>query len=370
MRERGLHPDDCSTLGTLERLPILEKTDVQDNWEAFHDWSASGPVMKSKTSGTTGTGLRLRLSEEIVGYERAAINRYRGRAGYEDGDRVASFIGRTLMRPDKMSPPFWRYNWADRQMLFSYWHVSNDTLPDYVHAYNDFAPAFAHGYPSFLYLIAEFCLRESLDLHSPKAIFTSSETLHDWQRKTIEKAFGAHILDRYASAEKVVSVAQCEEGSYHVDSELGILEIVDGEVIARTLHNLAMPLIRYRVGDAVEWGENSCPCGRSLPVIKQPRGRVEDILVAPDGRKFGRLDHLFKAKTEIREAQIIQNRIDQITVRVVRSSRDAISKEDIDGFVREKLGDTFSIKVEFVEQVPREENGKFRFVKSEVEEQL
>ena len=368
MDSKGLRPKDCDTLDTLERLPIIRKTDVQEKWQAFQSQRASKPIMKSKTSGTTGTGLKLRLSEEVVGYERAAIIRYRGRAGYEDGDRTASFIGRTLMPPDNSSPPFWRYNWADRQLLFSYWHVSDETLPAYIQAYNKFAPEYAHGYPSFLYLIAEFSLKMEVQLYSPRAIFTSSETLHDWQRKMIEKAFGARILDRYASAEKVVSVAQCKEGSYHIDSELGILEIVDGVAVATTLHNLAMPLIRYRIGDALEWCEEECSCGRSLPVIKQPKGRVEDMLVASDGRKFGRLDHIFKAKTEIREAQIVQKETDRILVRVVPRSRNAVSEDEIVKAMRENLGDAFSIDVNFIDQIPREENGKFRFVKSEIAE--
>ena len=50
------------------------------------------------------------------------------------------------------------------------------------------------------------------------------------------------------------------------------------------LHNFAMPLIRYAIGDLAEVGA-ACPCGRTLPVLRRVLGRTRDMLVLPSGEK-------------------------------------------------------------------------------------
>ena len=52
-----------------------------------------------------------------------------------------------------------------------------------------------------------------------------------------------------------------------------------GQVLVTDLLNLAMPLIRYRIGDMAIYDETPCKCGRSLPRLKKVAGRVTDFLV-------------------------------------------------------------------------------------------
>jgi phenylacetate-CoA ligase len=60
-----------------------------------------------------------------------------------------------------------------------------------------------------------------------------------------------------------------------------------------------------------------CPCGRSLPRLSSIEGRLDDMVLTPDGARVGRLDPVFKADLAVREAQIVQERIDLLRVRVV-----------------------------------------------------
>lgn len=57
-----------------------------------------------------------------------------------------------------------------------------------------------------------------------------------------------------------------------------------GRVVLTTLHNFAMPLIRYEIGDYAEVGE-PCSCGRGLPVLKRIHGRRRNMIALPDGRR-------------------------------------------------------------------------------------
>src|SRR5436190_7566282 len=125
-------------------------------------------------------------------------------------------------------------------------------------------------------------------------------------------------------AETVAAASECEAGRLHLWPEAGWLEIINnnqaapsgevGDLICTSLYNTDMPLIRYRVGDRAALADphQSCSCGRHLPQISALEGRIDDVLYTTDGRRIGRLDPIFKAQLPVREAQIVQERLDCI----------------------------------------------------------
>ena len=89
---------------------------------------------------------------------------------------------------------------------------------------------------------------------------------------------------------------QCPESeNLHIQSESVFVEVLDengnacrpgevGEVVITPLHNLAMPLLRYSIGDFAEVG--SCSCGRTLPVLRRIMGRTRSMVRLPNGDEF------------------------------------------------------------------------------------
>ena len=142
---------------------------------------------------------------------------------------------------------------------------------------------------------------------------------------------------------------QCPDGRYHVDTEFCVVEIephdegpdwVRGEVIATGFANRAMPLIRYRTGDVATLRKHGgCPCGRSRPVIDELDGRIEDYVVTPDGRRIGRMDHVFKDALGSRKRRSCRPTPDAILVRIVpRPGYGADAQARIDREFRARLG--------------------------------
>src|SRR5262249_21305312 len=158
-----------------------------------------------------------------------------------------------------------------------------------------------------------------------KAIITSAETLTAAQRELIEGVFGTRCFDQYGCTEQSLFVSQCEHGTYHTHPEYGIVEILrdgaparvgeSGEVVCTSFTNDAFPLLRYRLGDLAAFGDEDCRCGRAFPVLERIIGRLDDVLVTPDGRQIGRLDPVFKGRRTIREAQVVQETESEVTVR-------------------------------------------------------
>jgi phenylacetate-CoA ligase len=256
----------------------------------------------------------------------------------------------------------------------SIYHLSSELLPYYMQFLRSYRPVVIMGYPSALNTIASYAL-ENNDMPPPaKGVFTTSETVTDGARKRIEAAFRCRIYDRYCAVEMCLFASQCEYGRYHVSPDVGLIEIVDsqgsevplgetGEVICTGLQNTLQPLIRYRIGDVARWAiDQHCRCGRSMPILEAIEGRFEDICYTPDGREVLRFDTVFKGVNNIREAQVIQERVHSFTIHVVPG--EGFDKHDIETIksnMRLHVG-TVHTDVKPVSAIPRTPSGKFRAV--------
>ena len=234
------------------------------------------------------------------------------------------------------------------------------------------------SYPSSLYLLALGLAEQQETGIQPRAVFTASETLLETQRSVIEAVFGCKVFNWYGNTEMTANIVECDYGGLHVKPEHSFLEFLDpegnparpgelAEIVATGFGNEAFPLIRYRTGDTAILSDRPCECGRSGPMAQSVTGRVEDIVVTPEGRHVGRLDHVFKDSPNIREAQLVQETPDTLVVRIVR--REEYGPEDTERVthsLRQRLGDRMRFEFQFVDRIPRGANGKFRFVISKV----
>jgi phenylacetate-CoA ligase len=121
------------------------------------------------------------------------------------------------------------------------------------------------------------------------------------------------------------------------------------------------------VGDVGRRARRPCPCGRAGDSFYDVDGRVEDYVLTPDGRRVGRMDHIFKEQREVAEAQILQENAAEIEVLIVPlANYDERSERNVIREFRSRLGTEIGIRLRQVEEIPREPNGKFRAVKSVV----
>jgi phenylacetate-CoA ligase len=258
--------------------------------------------------------------------------------------------------------------------------MSKANLPSYFEALAAFQPAVLDGYPSTLYLLAKF-LQGRGEYFALKAAVTSSETLYDFQRQVIEERFQCRVFDYYALAERTVFSGECDrhEG-HHVSAEYGIAEIVEadgtpmpsgtvGRLVGTSLHNTAMPLLRYETNDHSALRGGSCSCGRPLPLMDDVTTKAEDVLTLKDGRLISPsvLTHPFKPLDCIEGSQIVQTAPDRVTVRLVRGAAytDAHTRHLVTE-LQARLGDDVTIAVEMVDHLETKANGKFKWVISNV----
>jgi phenylacetate-CoA ligase len=374
MSEAGIR-SEWPPLEALKRFPLLSKEQLRARPKELLTAAPPKDVVTFNSSGTTGTPTTIYYTREFHSLEVATIEaRNLNWAGLTYRDRRVMFGARKICRFDQNRPPFWRFSPAENLAYASVYHLAPEFLPAYLRFLRQFSPAVVMGYPSALYAVAQYALEHGDRPAKARGVFTSAESLPDYMRTAIEDAWQAPVYDRYGAVEGCVSASQCEHGRYHVNSEVGIIEILDaegrpvgpgveGEVICTGLHNTLQPLIRYRIGDTARWAvDQDCACGRPLPILEGIDGRVEDICYTADGRGIIRFDTVFKGVANVRQAQVCQDSLELFTITVVPT--DSFGEDDAqkirDNF-RLHVGDV-AVSVLCAADIPRTASGKFRAV--------
>jgi phenylacetate-CoA ligase len=232
-----------------------------------------------------------------------------------------------------------------------------------------------HGYPSMLALLASYVVESGDALgYSVSNVTTGAENLLPQQAAVIEQAFGVKPVQNYGMAEGVANFSEFRDERLYVDEDFAAVEFVKNEgggykVVGTNFTNLATPLVRYEVGDLVELpaarggGVKAAAPGREVAAID---GRQEEYVVLRNGVRIGRMDHVFKDMTQIREAQIVQRGPGDILVRVVRGAKygggdEARLRQEF----YQRVGHEADVKIEYVDAIEKTARGKLRFVVAE-----
>ena len=374
-KREGALSEDIKRLSDLRHFPIVDKATLKSRANDFvSDSYVQKRLVRLETSGTSGSPVPVFCDSQVRTHHYAFFSRLREWFGVNRGARRATLFGRIIMPPDRNRSPFWRWDFANNNLLMSSYHLSESNLPDYYEQLRKAAPDEIIGYPSSLYQIANFIQKRGLAPLKVKVVFATAETLFPYQREAIEKAFRAPLINQYGCTEMAFFASQCEHGVMHFHPEHGITEVVrgdgeeyagaEGSLVVTGLLNPVMPLIRYDIGDVVELGpEGTCSCGRSFPRIARLIGRVDDTVYKKDGTPIGRLDPVFKGGSNISEAQVIQKTDGSIEVRVVPEADFGVeNKKWIENELTKRVGNDVPVVVSEVEQIERGANGKFRAV--------
>jgi phenylacetate-CoA ligase len=200
------------------------------------------------------------------------------------------------------------------------------------------------------------------------------ETVDAELRDAAQRHLGAAIYDRYSSQEAGLIASQCAGNRrYHVQDESVIVEIVredgapagpgeTGRVLVTVLQNYGTPLLRYDIGDVAEVGV-PCSCGRGLKVINRIVGRQRNLFRLRDGRSFW---PSFGVRALSRYMPVRQHQFRQLDyerIEVLVGTPRPPGPEDearLRADITKRLPAPMQIDFRYVEEIPREDGGKYQ----------
>lgn len=369
----------------LKYLPFLTK----EEFRRYGDSTMLTSLPKSKgewshSSGSTGIPVKMWLPNSITQKFNALMEtRVRNWAGVTCRDPRAMVGGRRIMDGNNLHPPFYRYNFIEKQTYVSAFFVSETSVPDIIKGLIKNKVNWITGYASSVFFIADMVKRLGIKAPKLKAAITSSDKLTLEMREVIEEVFGCDTFDSYSGSEACGLISECPERRLLVSPDCGIMEFLDengqditagetGEIVSTGFLNYEQPLIRYKIGDMAKLSLNqSSVGGRHMPVVDSISGRVEDIIVGPDGRKVNILSTLFNGMDHIVKAQIVQHAIDTFEIKIIPEQ--GIDKERSEKILRDnfgiRLGDV-NVRITYVDKLPVATNGKVKAVISHIKENV
>jgi phenylacetate-CoA ligase len=378
-----LRPSDIRRVDDLKKLPLLTKSTARDAGSDLHADNADKyhPVTYT-TSGTAGSPLQFYLDKGANSLEFVYYWRHWGWAGFKLGDRFAELGSQYFLRRKNLGEVTFSWQPHLRRLMLNSGQISFCRAKEMVEAIRKYRPKFLKGMASAVYFLALSLKEAGINDISFKAIFSTGEVLTPRYRMMAEMVFSCPILDSYGHMERTVTVCQCLEGGYHINSDYGILELenirtsangknVLGRVIGTSLYNMSMPFIRYDVGDHIEIfvEQRTCPCGRGLPLVKAIHGRNEDIIVTPDGRFITSIFILPEFVEGIHFVQFVQESKTELCINVVPGNKWNKEKEgELSVYVRKLVGPEVYIRIACVtsEDIIKDASGKCRTVISRV----
>ncbi len=385
----GLGTDSEFDPAVWSGVPILTRADLQrrgDELVARNVPAQHGETSRTRSSGSTGRPVEVLHTELSRNWHTAlsfrsqlwALNRFDLPLA-----AIRRYPGGVADYPDGFSAE----RWVDDMTLPSETGaVAGLTVATPIHDQvawlADRAPRVLMTFPSNLMALSRHILAGRNRPKPLKRILTVGEAHPEGLRGMARRAFGAEIYDVYSAYEVGAIALQCPiSEAYHVQSESLLVEIVDeegqpcligqtGRVVVTPLHNYAMPLIRYEIGDHATVGR-TCRCGRGLPVIKQVLGRHRNMMRLPDGStiwpSFG--VKFYADIAPVTQVQFIQHSVKRLEGRLVADRRLTAAEEDaVRKIVRAGLPAPFEITFSYPDEIARGESGKFEEFVSRVDE--
>lgn len=357
---RNLTPSD------LAKLPILPRSEIPALAESVRSLHRAGAnLLTSRTSGSTGMPVTFYFDASHQAGRFAARARYLMENGWNPFRRGAWIMNVAMDSPDGELTRGSRF-------LGSRFFPHTSELEVQAKWLREFDPHYLYAYPVNFEGLVQFFEGQDRPLPSLRKIFSGSEVLDDSLRERLKLTFGVEVADNYGSTEAFLAW-ECPAGSYHINAEHVIVEIVDdngepappgalGRVLVTTLENRLMPLVRYEIGDYAIATDRPCACARTLPCIGKIVGRGVNLFLGQDGRRFVPWD-LFrplKDRTWIRQYQIAQTARDQFRIRYVAERELASSDESaVERHFAAVLQCAVKLEFERCDRIARSPSGKF-----------
>lgn len=366
-------------------VPVLQKKDYQAPLPALlSDTVHPKKVYIGNTSGSSGHPFFYAKDKYCHALTWANIEYLYRLHGLSLHDKQARFYGIPFdwlgYGKEKLK------DWLANRARFPVFDLSDRVLHSWVRRFERSAFHYLYGYTSALVYFARFCISQGLQLKeicpTLRTCVATSELCTPEDQKTMERGFGIPVVNEYGASEADVIAFSYPGGDWRISAANIFLEIVDeagkplhqgqeGRILITALHNRAMPVIRYEIGDIGITGENE----EGYPILQKLLGRVNDMISLPSGRKAAGLTFYYISRSILEKSGILREFIirqtaldtfvlEAVTDRALTKEETAEIKEQMDIYLEPGL----KLIIHSVPFIERKGLGKIKHFFSEISE--
>jgi phenylacetate-CoA ligase len=382
-------PSIIRNLASITKLPIVTKetfrhTPLEERTAAGIDLSSCRPI---STSGSTGGAVTVLEDPRSVALGQALKLRFMWNYGVRPLDKICNIwydagphahcgiVPLAGFLPTLENLGLWGYIRRRRMQQFPLTtHIS-----DHLAFMSRWKPQVLISPGSYCRALIRLCESVGKSL-TFRLVITGGEMLDKTTRRLISDSFHAEVFDHYGANELGGTIAwECPTHSgYHINSEFLLLEFLRngepaksghaGEVHVTCFDCTATPIIRYALDDLATPTDDPCPCGRSLPRIKDIEGRKMDFILTPDGQCISpfAVTVMMESAAGVEQYRVLQRRDYSIEVSVRTDS------QDINAVIRDveqrcgKLFGKIPVDIRLTDVMTAPVDRKSRLVRSQV----
>ncbi|WP_029545149.1 phenylacetate--CoA ligase [Selenomonas sp. AB3002] len=291
MEEKGVRPEDITSLADISKLPFISKYDLRDSYPyGLLAVPLKDCVRIHSTSGTTGKRVVAFYTQADIDMWNDCTARAIAAAGGTDEDVCHIAYGYGLFTGGAgidggshklgcLTVPASSGN-TERQIMFIM----------------DLKATILCCTPSYAAYLAETMKEMG---YSPEEIplkigIFGAEAWSEEMRQDIEKTLGIKAYDIYGLTELSgpgVAFGCSAQQGMHINEDHFYAEIIDpetgevlpegsqGELVLTALDKEAFPILRYRTRDICVLTREKCSCGRTHVRMSKPMGRSDDMLI-------------------------------------------------------------------------------------------
>jgi phenylacetate-coenzyme A ligase PaaK-like adenylate-forming protein len=243
-----------------------------------------------------------------------------------------------------------------------------------------YQPAVLEANPSYLARLCRYISRRGKTVFQPGVIVFTYECPMLRHYDQIERVFTAPLVSSYGTTETGYVFMQCEEGSFHQNSEFCRVDFqpfkseqsapLTGRILVTPFNNPWNYFLRFDTGDLVTVKENCvCNCGRNGGLIlKSINGRRVNLTLTCEGKLITLydLDNALAVLKGVDEFQLVQKDKTTYELHLVSPREDKACLTEEAGEVLSNLyGEEAQVKVIFNRDIAPEQSGKYLYAKAQ-----
>jgi phenylacetate-CoA ligase len=385
IKEHNIEFSEGTIFDDIRKFPVLTKEIIRNHFNKLYKFR-DNTYYRNTSGGSTGEAVIFFQDKQYLEWANATKRLFNEWAGRKPGEPMVKLWGslRDILQGGQGFKGYLRQKISGITILNSY-KMSERDMYKHVKKINNVKPRLLLAFPNSIDELARFIQEHHLSIYSPPAIMTSGGLLYPEVRIRIEEVFRAPVFNRYGSREVGDIACNCEKNQgLHIIPNIHYIEILDnrdnevkageaGEIVITSLTNYSMPLIRYKIEDRGILSKEECSCGRGFPYLEKVEGRVRSMFINKQGDliESGVFIRLFYFRDNIKQFQVIQESLDQITINLVIKDKQklkVVEKDfrEINEVIKPIMGNDIKIKYNILNEIKSSPSGKYTYIFSKI----